>query len=202
MQPRFISTFCTWFWALQFPCSLSPRPRASPAIFLLPRLPGFPLHRETKQHQVRTPPGAQRSSYHWASLLTMSQRHCSCAGAGRAPSLSLSPHRDAWWCFSTRGWTRAQPSSQQMPQQNDSKLQRFALAKQFWTFIPELLLAVSYQVDKLTAEYMWKPRMFKTAYIFITHIDCPHLKKYVYMATIFGVRTVNKYQSSYQAQNQ
>lgn len=119
MQPRFTSTFCTWFWVLQVPCSLSPRPRASPAIFLLPRLPGFPLHRETKQHQVRTPPGAQRRSYHWASLLTMSQRHCSCPGAGRAPSLSLSlsPHRGARWCFSTQGWTRAQPSSQHMKRQ-------------------------------------------------------------------------------------
>lgn len=201
MQPRFISTFCTWFWALQVPCSLSPRPRASPAIFLLPRLPGFPLHRETKQHQVRT------LQVHSEVLITghpslrcPSDTAPVLVQAGRPPCPCPCPHTGVLGGVSALrdGRGRSHPHSTW----NDSKLQQFALAKQFWTFIPELLLAVSYQVDKLTAEYMWKPRMFKTAYIFITHIDCPRLKKYVYMATIFCVRTVNKCQSSHQAQNQ
>lgn len=109
MQPRFIFTFCTWSWALQGPCSLSPRPRASPAIFLLRLLPGFPLHRETKQTASGVKPSRRTVTFLSlvippydvpATLLLSRRRQCA------LPVPVPSPSRGALWHCSTQGWTR------------------------------------------------------------------------------------------------
>lgn len=56
-----------------------------------------------------------------------------------------------------------------MPQQTWQEIAAiFAWVKQFGTFIMELLVSASYQVDKLTAEYVWKGWKFKIQHIFLS----------------------------------
>lgn len=69
----------------------------------------------------------------------------------------------------TKALAGEQPSSQQMPQQTRQEIAAiFAWVKQFGTFIMELLVSASYQVDKLTAEYAWKGWKFKIQHIFLS----------------------------------
>lgn len=89
---------------------------------------------------------------------------------GSVPSSSPPPHTGG--CSAPlqqpREGHRLLLGSDRPPSRCGGKLQLFALVKQLWTFITELLLSVSHQVDKLTAEYVWKWWKFKIQCIFLS----------------------------------